>query len=181
MSLLEAFDFGINLKSIRFGSTAQNVLMISVRMVARKYSINVQKHAGYVRRTMLPRSPLQPNRPRPIRRQNRPLLFLLDPQLRFRQVRLRKSFAQNYYKYSILSLQAISVCQTKEKIFKIYHFNQNALFSKIFLFLFAGDLTNRVVRLEHFMKEMTHESSINSQKLDDLNGMVMTVGKFITS
>ena len=37
------------------------------------------------------------------------------------------------------------------------------------------------MRLEHFMKEMTHESSIHSQKLDDLNGMVMTVGECITS
>ena len=142
--------------------------MISVRMVARKYSINVQKHAGYVKRTMLPRSPLQPNRPRPIRRQNRPLLFLLDPRLRFHQIRVRKSVAQNFYEYSVL-------------ITKIYHFNQNVLFSNVSLFSFAGDLTNRVVRLEHFMKEMTHESSINSQKLDDLNGMVMNVGECITS
>ena len=63
---------------------------------------------------------------------------------------------------------------------KIYHFNQYVLFSKVFPFSYAGDLANRVVRLEHFMKEMTHESSINSQKLDDLNGMVMTVGECIT-
>ena len=69
----------------------------------------------------------------------------------------------------------------KRKIIKIYHFNQNVLFSKVSLFSFVGDLTNRVVRLEHFMKEMTHESSINSQKLDDLNGMVMNVGECITS
>ena len=69
----------------------------------------------------------------------------------------------------------------KRKIIKIYHFNQNVLFSNVSLFSFVGDLTNRVVRLEHFMKEMTHESSINSQKLDDLNGMVMNVGECITS
>ena len=44
----------------------------------------------------------------------------------------------------------------------------------------SGDLTNRVVNMEKLLDEMSHQSSIHTQKLDTIDGVIMAVGEYIT-
>ena len=41
-----------------------------------------------------------------------------------------------------------------------------------------GDLTNRVMKMETLLDEMSYQSSIHTQKLDALDGMIIAVGEF---
>ena len=42
-----------------------------------------------------------------------------------------------------------------------------------------GDLTNRVMKMELLLDEMSFQSSIHTQKLDAIDGMIIAVGEFM--
>ena len=48
------------------------------------------------------------------------------------------------------------------------------------IFNSSGDLTNRVVNMERLLDEMSYQSSIHTQKLDTIDGVIMAVGEYIT-
>ena len=54
-----------------------------------------------------------------------------------------------------------------------------SFFHSSIIFNLSGDLTNRVVNMEKLLDEMSHQSSINTQKLDTIDGMIIAVGKFM--
>ena len=46
------------------------------------------------------------------------------------------------------------------------------------IFNFSGDLTNRVANMEKLFDAMTLQSSIHTQQLDTIDGVIMTVGEY---